>query len=222
MTASRRDRHVRTCTGRLVAPAIIAHATLVDPTESHVMATTATTLSEQEFRDLALSDEDRFWELWDGVPVEKPLMSIEHNSVAFFLGHLLQSQLDRCQYRITVNGDRARHSARNFFIPDVIVIPVAYQASLDPRELGIYAEPLPFVAEVWSPSTGRYDMTAKLPRYRERGDREIWYLYTYGHTLIAWRKQPDGTYTETSYAGGVVPVLSRPGVTIDLDALLDG
>ena len=54
-----------------------------------------TQISEQEYRELALSDPDHRWELWDGVLVEKPLMSMKHDDVAFFLGHLLQSQLDR-------------------------------------------------------------------------------------------------------------------------------
>ena len=39
------------------------------------MATT-TTISELAYRELAMSDPDRNWELWDGVPVEKPWMSI--------------------------------------------------------------------------------------------------------------------------------------------------
>ena len=185
------------------------------------MATTAPTISEQEFRELALSDEDRFWELWDGVPVEKPGMSIQHNAVATYLGANLVNQLDKRIYRVTVNGDRARVSTRSFYIPDVIVIPVAYQEPLDPRDLGIYADPLPFVAEVWSPSTGNYDIEAKLPVYRARGDLEIVFIHPYERTYTAWRKQPDGTYSEHLYRGGIVPILSLPGVTIDLDALLD-
>ena len=54
------------------------------------MATT-TTITEHEYRELALNDPDHRWELWDGVPVEKPWMSIKHNDVAFYLGHMLQT-----------------------------------------------------------------------------------------------------------------------------------
>ena len=117
------------------------------------MATT-TAISEQEYRELALNDPERNWELWDGVPVEKPLMSAIHNAAAFLLGHFLQSQLDWRVFQVNVNGDRTRISPRAYFIPDVIVIPAAYQRALenDPLALGVYAEPLPFVAEVWSPS----------------------------------------------------------------------
>ncbi len=185
------------------------------------MATTAT-ISEQEYRDLALHDEDRFWELWDGVPVEKPLMSIEHNAIAFYLGVALANQLDRRVYRITVNGDRARLSPRSYYIPDVIVIPAAYQEPLDRRALGTYADPLPLVVEIWSPTTGNYDIEAKLPGYRARGDLEIWFIHPYERTLTAWRRQPDGSYSEDFYRGGVIPVASLPGVAIDFDALLDG
>ncbi len=184
------------------------------------MATTTATISEQEFRDLALSDEDRFWELWDGVPVEKPPMSMKHNAGATYLGAALINQLDWREYRVTVQGDRARISPRSFYIPDVMVIPAVYQEPLDPRDLGIYAAPLPFVAEVWSPSTGRYDITAKLPRYRQRGDLEIWYVHPYERTVTVWRRQADGSYTEDVYTGGIVPILSLPGVAIDLDAQL--
>ena len=185
------------------------------------MATTAL-MTEQEYRELALNDPDRFWELWDGVPVEKPWMSVKHNDVAFFLGLLLQNQLDRQEYRVNVNGNRARISPRNYFIPDVIVIPVSYQEPLDPRTFGAYSEPLPLVVETWSPSTGAYDFARKLDGYRERGDLEIWYIHPDDRTLTAWRRQPDGTYAETRYTGGIVPAESLPGVSIDFDALLDG
>ena len=186
------------------------------------MATT-TAISEQEYRELALNDPERNWELWDGVPVEKPLMSAIHNAAAFLLGHFLQSQLDWRVFQVNVNGDRTRISPRAYFIPDVIVIPAAYQRALenDPLALGVDAEPLPFVAEVWSPSTGHYDVATKLHAYRQRGDEEIWFLNPYERTLAASRKQPDGTYSETLYTGGIVPVLSLPGVAIDLDALLE-
>ena len=88
--------------------------------------------------------------------------------------------------------------------------------------LEVYDQPLPFVAEVWSRSTGDYDIAVKLAVYQQRGDLEIWYMHPYERTLTARRRQSDGSYSEDRYTGGVVPVLSLPGVTIDLDALLDG
>lgn len=185
---------------------------------------TATTISEQEFRELVLTDPDRNWELWDGVPVEKPGMSVAHDGFAFFLGHLLQIQLDRSEFWVNVNGGKTRYTERNFYIPDVVVIPASYQLPYedDPGSFNAYTEPLPFVAEVWSPSTGNYDMAAKLPLYRLRGDLEIWFLQPFERTLTVWRRQPDGSYDEERYTGGIVAVASLSGVTIDLDALLGG
>ena len=92
----------------------------------------------------------------------------------------------------------------------------------DPQAFNAFAEPLPLVVEVWSPSTGNYDIATKLQGYRERGDAEIWFIQPYERTLTAWRRQPDGSYAEETYRGGVVPVASLPGVVIDFDALLDG
>jgi Uma2 family endonuclease len=60
----------------------------------------------------------------------------------------------------------------------------------------------------------------KLQGYRERGDEEIWCIQPYERTLAAWRKQPDGSYSQEEYHGGVVPVASLPGVTIDFAVLL--
>jgi Uma2 family endonuclease len=82
-----------------------------------------------------------------------------------------------------------------------------------------YMQPLPFVAEVWSPSTGDYDVDTKFPEYKKRGDLEIWRIHPYDRQIIAWRRQADGSYSETAYTSGEVPVASLPGVTIKLDSL---
>jgi len=181
-------------------------------------------IREQEYRELALNEEDRLWELWDGVPEEKPGMSFDHDAVATYLGAMLINQLDRRDYWVNVNGGKARRSDRYYFIPDVVVIPDSYALRLrgDPRGFNAHAEPLPLVVEVWSPTTGQYDFATKLHGYRERGDAEIWFIHPFERTLTAWRKQPDGRYQEEHYEGGIVPVASLPGVTIDLNALLDG
>lgn len=183
----------------------------------------ATRMSEQEYRNFALTDEGHLYELWDGVPREKPPMSMRHADIAAYLGIALANQLDRSTYRVNFHDGRARISERNYFIPDVAVIPAAYKRPYDqdPGAINAFAGPLPLVVEVWSPTTGHYDVSVKLRGYRGRGDLEIWYVHPYEHTLTAWRKQPDGSYSEELYRGGMVPAVSLPGVTIDLDDLLD-
>jgi Uma2 family endonuclease len=185
--------------------------------------TVATHMSEQQYRDLALADAHHRWELWDGVPREKPLMSMKHEDVATYLGVTLANQLDRRVFRVNVNGGRARLSERNFYIPDVVVIPAEYKRPFeeDPRAFNAFTQPLPLVVEVWSPSTGDYDFTAKLQGYRQRGDEEIWFIQPYERTLTRWLRQEDGNYVQETFRGGTVTVFSLPGVVVDLDVLLD-
>lgn len=170
---------------------------------------------------IALADPDRTWELHDGELREKPSMSVEHGDVLFLLAHLLQPQLDRRRYRMRTNHGHTRISSGTYYVPDVMVLPIAMslpQANL-PGTLERYPDPLPLVIEIWSKSTGTYDVETKLARYQERGDEEIWRFQPYKRTLIAWRRQPDGRYEATTYHGGIVPVVSLPGVALDLDAV---
>jgi hypothetical protein len=108
-------------------------------------------ISEQEYRALALNESDRIWELWDGVPREKPLMSMKHEDVSFYLGHMPANQLDRRAYGVNTNGGRARLSPRSYYIPDVVLIPAAYKLPFedDPQSFNAFAQPLlPVVVEV--------------------------------------------------------------------------
>jgi Uma2 family endonuclease len=145
------------------------------PTRKALIMAIAHRISEQEYRELALTEEGRLLELWDGVPREKPLMSMKHDDVAAYLGAALISQLDRRKFRVNVSGGKTRYTERNYFIPDVVVIPAAYKIPFedDPRAFNAFAEPLPLVVEVWSRTTGHYDFTVKLRGYRERGDEEM-------------------------------------------------
>ena len=88
---------------------------------------------------------------------------------------------------------RVRRSSATVFMPDLMVVPAAYSEEIRDRPvLAIFSDPLPLVVEVWSPSTGDYDVDAKVPVYQQRGDLEIWRIHPYERTLTAWRRQPDG------------------------------
>jgi Uma2 family endonuclease len=178
-------------------------------------------MSEEAYRQFALGDPQGQWELHRGQLREKPGMSVEHGSVMMLLVEWLLNQLDRNEYQVRAHHARLRRSADTFYVPDVAVIPTpVVQALLErPGSLDAYPEPLPLVVEIWSPSTGGYDINEKLPDYQARGDLEIWYVHPYERTLTAWRRRPDGTYAESVYRGGIVRPESLPDVAIDLDAL---
>ena len=178
-------------------------------------------ISEATYRMVALEDPEGKWELYCGRLQSKPAMTYAHNKVSWVLGHWLQLQLSLDDYEIRVDAGRTERASESFFVPDVMVIPKALTRPLRGLRdvLEAYAEPLPLVVEVWSPSTGGYDARTKLPEYQRRGDTEIWYIHPYDHTLTAWQRQPDGSYREAQHAGGIVQPVAMPGVSIDLDAL---
>jgi Uma2 family endonuclease len=179
-------------------------------------------VSEQTFLRIALEEPNQ-WELHCGRLVRKPGMTAEHNDVAFELGHRLAQQLERAQYRIRVSMGHVRRSSESYYIPDVYVIPAELYQQLrgHPNRLEAYTTALPLVVEVWSPSTGDYDVDSKLPEYQARGDLEIWRIHPFDRALLAWRRQPDGTYAVSEHTGGHVQPVALPGVSIDLDSLFD-
>ena len=178
-------------------------------------------ISVDTYKRVALEDVDEAWELECGRLRRKPAMTIEHGSLPWFLARQLTRQLDD-QYLVGTNSGRLQAPGGSYYIPDLVVLPVATVrrvAAARPRELAIIDEAVPLVVEVWSPSTGDYDATGKLRGYQQRGDAEIWLIHPYDRTLTAWRRQSDGTYTETLHREGVIEPISLPGVRIDLTAL---
>jgi Uma2 family endonuclease len=184
---------------------------------------TETIIDEEAYRTLALDEPDRKWELRDGHLREKPPMTAAHNWVGLKIGHQLMSQLDWSAYQVRVDAGRVHRPAATFFIPDVFVVPTALVRPLydQPDILEVYDQPLPLVVEVWSRSTGDYDVTEKLSVYKQRGDREIWLVHPYEGTLTSWRRQPNGGYDEQIFAEGVARPLEFPDAVIDLSQLFD-
>ncbi|MGH2615593.1 MAG: Uma2 family endonuclease, partial [Thermomicrobiales bacterium] len=163
------------------------------------------------------------WELHNGVLVEKPAMNWNHGDIIEDLGHSLRPQLNRKAFRVRENEGRLRKPGDTIFISDIAVVPVAYGVEFRDRAvLAVLSDPLPLVVEVWSPSTGDYDVDAKAPIYQQRGDLEIWRIHPYERTLTAWVRQPDGSYLKIEYRGGIVSPTALPGVEIDLDQLFAG
>jgi Uma2 family endonuclease len=178
-------------------------------------------MNEEEYRRFALGDPQGRWELHDGRLREKPPMSVEHGDLMVELTHQLRLQLDRGAFRLRTGHARVRVSAEKYYVPDVAVIPTGIEATLrrQPGSLDAYIEPLPLVVEIWSPSTGGYDVDTKVPEYMDRGHMEIWRLHPFERTLTAWVRRPDGTYAQAVHRGGIIRPTYLPAVGIDLDVL---
>jgi Uma2 family endonuclease len=182
-----------------------------------------TRISGEAYERLALAEPDQNWELRDGHLREKPGMTAAHNWLEVELGYMLMSQLVRAAFHVRIDSGRVRRPHATYFIPDVFVVPTAYVIPLLDQQdvLEVYDQPLPLVIEVWSPSTGDYDVAEKIAVYPQRGDLEIWRIHPYERTLTVWRRLPDGSYDEMIHRAGVVKLLALPGVEIDQAALFD-
>jgi Uma2 family endonuclease len=135
----------------------------------------------------------------------------------------LSLQLDPDQFSVSINDWRVRRPTETIFIPDLFVVPIEYGREFrgQPGVLAIFRDPALLVVEIWSSSTGDFDINVKAPVYQQRGDREIWRIHPYEKTLTAWNRQPDGTYIETVHRTGSIHPTALPGVEITLDELFE-
>lgn len=177
-------------------------------------------VTEATYEQLVFEDPEGKWELVCGRPCQKPGMTQEHNYIGAKLLRMLILQLPSGDLHPRQESARLRIASGNTYVPAVAVIPISAMPPLrGTGHLETYDVPVPFVAEVWSPSTGAYDVDEKFPEYKARGDLEIWRIHPYERTIIAWRREPNGSYSEQLYTGGALTIASLPGVTIDFDQL---
>lgn len=173
------------------------------------------------YEEIALADPSHALELHDGRLREKPELTDSHHVVLQRLDRQLTPQLDFDVYDIRINLTRLRYDDEHYYIPDLAVIRVPGSLPLVERSgrLEVMNVPVPLLAESWSPSTGVFDVLEKLPKYKERGDEEIWLIHPFERKVEAWRRQPDGEYSYEIFHGGTVQLHAISGVTIDLDRL---
>ncbi|HZQ38294.1 MAG TPA: Uma2 family endonuclease [Dehalococcoidia bacterium] len=182
-------------------------------------------ISFETFERVVLEDGDEHWELVCGRLRKKPTMTAEHYGAIIAVARQLLLQLDPDRFTVRIDMSQVKAPVGSFYIPDLFVVSKAMER-LQRRGirggLESYTEPLPLVVEAWSPSTGDYDVTSKIPEYQRRGDVEIWLIHPYERWLRAWRRQPDGSYTETLFTGEtVIEPVALPGVGVALAALFE-
>jgi hypothetical protein len=142
-----------------------------------------------------------------------------HSSGA--LARTLISCLSKADFRVLHNAGYLRAPDRSIYLPDVAIVPgiLMQRFRTDPMLFEIYDESLPFVAEVWSPPNGLFDVDTKFPAYRLRGDAEIWRIHPFERTVTIWLKHPNGTYEETIVRSRPVNLQALPSVAIVIDDL---
>jgi Uma2 family endonuclease len=123
-------------------------------------------------------------------------MSIEHNRAARVLAHQFNGQLSLEAYEVLQNAGHLGVPDGDSYIPDVAIVPAELVRALRQVKGAFerYVAPVLLAFEIWSPSTGLYDIDRKLPGDQARGDLEIWRIHPYDRTVTMWRRQEDGGY----------------------------
>lgn len=178
------------------------------------------TVSEAAYQRLVMQDRDHTWELVCGQLLRKPLMTMEHNYVPRRLARRFIFQLSEDAYVVSETA-KLRTPSGSYRNPDLAVIPIEYveRFRLQPGSFEVFDDAVPFVLEVWSESTGDYDVSRKLSEYQERGDAELWYAHPYAHTLAIYRRRLDGSYDQWQHSGGPTDIPSLGGIVINVDEL---
>jgi Uma2 family endonuclease len=179
-------------------------------------------ISAKTYEQVALEDDDELWELDCGRLRRKPPMTADHNEEISRIWGRLFIALDEDEYAVRSNSARLRIATGAFYIPDVCVVTRAMFERVRaerPRGLESYEELVPLVVEVWSPSTGEYDVEVKLAAYKQRGDHEIWRVHPIERTVTVWRRRADGGYDEQVYREGEIAPVALPGVRIAIAQL---
>lgn len=179
-------------------------------------------VSAETYERLALEDDLMTRELYHGCLREKPPMTMEHGLTSHRLQMMLGSQLSMREYLVSEDSARLLYQGDNYFVPDICVLPIDLVRQTLARRAGrleAYDQPVPFAAEIWSPSTRAYDAREKLTEYQRRGDAEIWLVHPSDRLVTAWRRQPGGAYQQTAFSLGIIRLHVLPQVNIDLSLL---
>jgi Uma2 family endonuclease len=178
-------------------------------------------VSQELYESVSVEDPEGRWELHEGKLREKPVMSYAHKEVMFEIGFQLGAQLDPDLFLVRSNAGRLRLAPDTVYIPDVFVIPRSAVGEMGANvpALDTYAEPARVVVEVWSPSTGEYDIDQKIPQYAVHGDREIWRVHPRERSIEVWVRAEGGSYSHQIQQGGTLSLRWLPGIRVDSDPI---
>jgi Uma2 family endonuclease len=170
-------------------------------------------VSEAEF--YAQEGEDSDWEYLDGRLVMSP-SSDRHEALFGFLLSLLHFFLD-VRGGGVVRGSRypMRLDERWSPEPDVMVVREEHRHRMTAKRL---EGPADGVIEIASEADPKFDVREKLPRYREAGIEEIWFLDSFLRTLRVETRTAEGYKTATVSSGRISSVVVS-GFWIEVDWL---
>lgn len=149
-------------------------------------------------------------ELVMGELVMAPPPAAYHQHLLTELSTRVCNHLGAERWRVLVAPVNVNVDVYNVYQPDLIVLPAdAERPSLD------WEIPTPpWVVEILSPSTARYDRDIKLPRLASKGVQEAWLIDPWAREIAVHRLR-DGTVQRYG-AGETAQALTVPGFRLAL------
>jgi Uma2 family endonuclease len=187
-------------------------------------------IQRYSYADYLTWTDDTMREIIDGIvytfsaPFRKHAKTV--SSLFLKAGSYIERRKRKCEIytapfdvRLPINGEIIDNKIYNVVQPDICVI-------CDPEKLdyrGCIGAP-DLVVEVISLSTSKKDLNQKFFLYEKSGVREYWVVYPNDKAVMVYLLQPNGKYDEgTAYevinGSTKVPVLTLPGLFIDLNEL---
>ena len=174
------------------------------------------------YEDYCSWDDDKLWELIDGMPYAMAAPSQRHQEILLQLGRMIGNFLVGKTCKVFVAPFAVRlneaYGDDTVLLPDLLV--VCDMAKLD----GKCCVGAPDMAiEILSPSTAVRDRVIKLKRYLNAGVREYWIVDPDSRT-ISVHLLMDRQYVISAYAYGedaAVPIHVLDGCTIDLTEVFE-
>lgn len=163
-----------------------------------------------------LPDDDRRWELVDGVPIVSPAPAVRHALTVTRLMELLRGAVDP-QLMLQNAGVGVREIDHR--VPDLVVVRAGIEVDALPRLL---PEHIQLAVEVVSPSSVTTDRITKPAQYAAWGIEAFWRVETEPVSLTAMVLRPGAdVYTEVdTWASGETVDLVEPfAARFELDGL---
>ena len=149
------------------------------------------------YADYCKWDDNKRWELIQGIPYLMASPSHEHQSIVLSLGSAIKNYLQNKQCKVYIAPLDVRLNAdtedNTVVQPDVLI--VCDKSKLDDK--GVKGAP-DFIAEILSPSSAKNDIERKYYEYKNAGVKEYWIIDPLNKHVIAHTLQ-NGSYERRLY-----------------------
>jgi Uma2 family endonuclease len=148
--------------------------------------------------DLFDLDDDRIYELVDGILLVSPAPAPAHFMASYFLRRVIEHQAP-ADLAVVQRGGVFGGDVRNYFMPDIIVVPLD---RMEDHPKYLLPNNIRLAVEVLSDDSRSRDLVLKRQRYAALGILRYWIVDPVERTLLVLALAGDGYTEETIVSAG--------------------